>query len=82
MSAAESAIARRIAVVRVFMSLACSSAPVNERCSLATLSWILDRGRRARAGVSVTPGSAETVIVCASPSAVIVPPTRRDSDAR
>ena len=38
MSAAESTIARRIALVRVFVSFACSIAPVNDRCSFATLS--------------------------------------------
>jgi hypothetical protein len=38
MSAVESTIARRIAVVRVFMSFACSIAPANDRCSFETLS--------------------------------------------
>ena len=39
MSAADSVTARRMAVVRVFIWFACSSAPVNDRWTAATCSW-------------------------------------------
>ena len=51
-SAGESTIARRMACVRVRMLLACSSAPVNERCSFATLSWYSARPCVAPASAS------------------------------
>ena len=71
-SAVESTMARRIAVVRVFVSLACSSAPVNDRCSFADFLLILSR-RGARGWRQRDAGSADTVIVCASPSAMSLP---------